>query len=292
VTEVVVLCPTRENPEGAREMLLSFHKTATRGGSELIFVVDEDDPKLREYVNLGELTMVVEGGSLTKATNEAVAQLWDRDIIIGHVGDDHHFVTEGWDEAVHDALTKAPGVAYMHDGFPTYWASMWFTNALVPRTLGWLALPGTYHLSIDDAFMDIGAGLGRLTYLDQVLVRHKYRAPGHEKDKERAIVHSHYTRTRREHEQAVYITWLELEYHNDIARLADALGLELDLAAIPASPGKAFRRALHLILPDLCPFGCCSGLRPKYRPQRGPIQPKMWEDGFGPGEQASLASLG
>lgn len=257
--EVVVLSPTRENPDGAYDMLLSFYATVERIGTEVIIVVDSNDPTLDAYLALPERLqdarvgmgvrrpdppriMVVEGGSLTKATNEAVARIWDVDCIIGHVGDDHRFMTKGWDTRIRDALAENPGVAYAYDGFPTIWASAWWTNSIVPRTLGWLAEPGSMHLGIDDIFMDIGAAT-RLTYLDDVLIEHLHPVGG--KVEWRPIVRGHYAAAKRVLETANLNRYRQDDFAEDIAELRQVLGLE-PIEVKDTQPGFTWRVAYLL----------------------------------------------
>lgn len=270
--EVVILCPTRENPAGALDMVRSVYETQHRIGTEVILVVDQDDPRLGEYQSIPSQikyrsvrdylrpdpprVMIVEGGSLTLATNEAVERIWDTDSIIGHIGDDHHFMTPGWDAAIRDTLLASPGVAYTHDGFPTTWASMWFTNAIVPRTLGWLALPGTKHLAIDDAFMDLGAGLGRLSYLPDFLIKHKHEADG--VDIRRDQVAAHYAKRVREQESKVYTDWQDGPMWDDIATVGAALGID-ELPPRLDQPGRKFRKRAYLQMAAAggkCGFPC------------------------------------
>jgi len=252
VTECIVLCPSRENAAGALEMVRSAYKTMQRIGTEIIIVIDEDEPQVDAYLEIANVKdrpygseppriMVVEGGSLTKATNEAVERIWDVDAIVGHVGDDHRFITPGWDNRIRSVLLETPGVAYAYDGFRSAWASAWWTNTLIIRTLGWLALPGSMHLTIDDAFMDIGAGLGRLFFLDDLLIEHLHPAGG--KVEWRAIVKSHYARDRRAKEDANLRRYRELYFAEDIAKLQLALGME-QTAITDMQPGFTFRRNL------------------------------------------------
>jgi hypothetical protein len=188
---IVVLCPTRNRPEAAYQMALSFRDTTALFATSLVLVVDRDDPELDAYrairVNRSSgplmppdpvTVMVVEGGSLTKATNEAAARVWDDDVIIGHVGDDHRFRTLGWDRTIVHAL-REPGIAYGDDLFqgPVLPTAV-FMSAIIPRTLGWYALPGTRHLRIDTAWKDLGAGLDRLHYLPDVIIEHLHPAAG------------------------------------------------------------------------------------------------------------------
>jgi hypothetical protein len=266
--EVVAFSPSRENAAGAIAMIESFYATVERIETEVIVVVDANDPQLAKYEAIPDLfrtqhvgtgieplrpdpprIMVVEGGSLTKATNEAVARIWDEDIIIGHVGDDHRFVTPGWDSKIRDVLLAAPGVAYAYDGFRSKWASAWWTNSIIPRTLGWLAVPGSMHLTIDDVFMDIGAGLAtdfsRLHYLGDVLIEHLHPAGG--KVEWRPIVKGHYEKGKRAKEEANYARYIAEDFEADIAKLQTALGLPL-VPPEELRPGVAFRRTLGSIV--------------------------------------------
>lgn len=249
--ECVILCPTRENAEGALNMVISACKTAHRLGTEIVLVIDEDEPQAAAYKaipsQIGDLyhvpvtVMTVPGGSLTKATNEAVERMWDSDAIVGHVGDDHRFITPGWDNAIRDAIHDGALVAYAYDGFRAAWASAWWTPMRVIRTLGWLAVPGSMHLTIDDVFMDIGAGLGRLKFLPKVLIEHLHPAGG--KVEWRPIVKAHYSRDKRVREEENLYRYRRDHFADDIHKLQLEYGLPVQ-PVTDLSPGATFRRNL------------------------------------------------
>lgn len=196
--EIVVLAPTRGRPERAAEMMRTFRDTAVRIATGLVLVVDRDDPRLDDYLALPELSLAPrkayplwpadkvgiivlepeETGSLTAATNAAARRVWDEDCIIGHVGDDHAFRTPAWDNAIRDALAE-PGVAYGDDLFqgPVLPTAV-FMSSVIPRTLGWFALPRTRHMMIDTAWKELGERLGRLHYLPDVVIEHMHPAAG------------------------------------------------------------------------------------------------------------------
>lgn len=246
--EVIAFCPTRGNPERALEMVRTFYSTVHRIGSEVVLVVDHDDPKEAEYLAIPDIMrrelvpggvmrpepvriMRVNGGSLTAATNEGVERILGNGSIIGHVGDDHRFRTPGWDTAIRDALLAEPGVAYAWDGHSSCWASAWWTNSSVIETLGWLALPGSRHLTIDDAFMDIGAAT-RLTFLEDVTIEHAWTN----------ISIGFYATEVRQRENANYRRWLDEAFNDDIARVRSVLGLEPLTFDTRTPPGSVWRR--------------------------------------------------
>ena len=259
-TEVIALCPSRENAEGALEMVRSFYATVRRIATEVIIVIDDDEPQRKEYlaipdqvaklqVGMGVIRpeppriMTVQGGSLTKATNEAVERLWNADSIVGHVGDDHRFITEGWDEDIRNAILEGYYVVYGYDGFRSAWASAWWTTMEVIRTLGWLAVPGSRHLTIDDVFMDIGAGLGehpeeRLKFLPETIIKHLHPAGG--EVAWRPIVKSHYEKSRRLEEEENLLRYRNFQFAQDIEKLRTQLQLP-HYPITDLSPGKTFR---------------------------------------------------
>lgn len=190
MNEIVVLCPTRGRPNKAAEMVQSFRETTHLFSTEMILVVDDDDACLDDYralpdqfngVYVGRLAppnpikvMVIpadEGGSLTAATNTAARRIWDDDCIIGHVGDDHRFQSQGWDKMVTEALSGRIGVVYGNDG---YWGqelpTAAFLSSAIPRALGWYALPLSRHYGIDNAWGDIGKALDSLWYIPEMKI--------------------------------------------------------------------------------------------------------------------------
>jgi len=171
-------------------MVASLRETAHLFSTEVILVVDDDDPQRDKYLALPDrfyrlssgplwppnavrvmVIPAVEGGSLTAATNTAAKRIWNDDCIIGHVGDDHRFRTMGWDKMVTAALDGRVGVVYGDDG---YWgeelSTAAFLSAAIPRTLGWYALPLTRHYGIDNAWGDIGKALDSLWYIPEMKI--------------------------------------------------------------------------------------------------------------------------
>lgn len=234
---VVVLCPTRERPGKAAEMVASLRDTSVLLATEVLLVVDRDDPLLGEYLALpgrfnhqspgplwppDPVRVVVldphETGSLTAATNCVATRVWGDDCIIGHVGDDHRFETVGWDQRFIEAL-KTPGVAYGDDG---HWheriPTAAFISSVIPRTLGWYALPASRHYGIDNAWADLGRGIGALHYLPDVMIRQP-RYPAEVDDVYRRA------QTTRAADREGYFRWRDGGgLKADVAKLRAALG--------------------------------------------------------------------
>lgn len=174
-------------------MWRTFRQTAALPTTRLVLVIDRDDPTFNDYppaegfrARYGwdpDAPFVMglapeETGTLVRATNSAASKFWDQDIIIGHVGDDHRFRTLGWDRRIAEILTE-PGIAYGDDllqgeMLPT----APFISSVIPRSLGWYALPSCKHMFIDNAWKRLGQALGSYHYLPDVVIEHMHPGAG------------------------------------------------------------------------------------------------------------------
>lgn len=188
---VVAVMPSRGRPARAWTAIDALLGTAVQPGTEVVLVVDDDDPRLPEYKALrwradrrAFVTLVVlereASGSLTAATNAVSVPLARNapDTIIGNLGDDHVCKTTGWDAEVSRALER-PGIAYGDDRLqgerlPT----APFISASIVNALGWYALPCCRHMFIDDAWKAIGEATGVLRFLPGVVIEHVHPATG------------------------------------------------------------------------------------------------------------------
>lgn len=172
------MCPSRGRPAAARETLASFLATSKDKRSRIVFVVDRDDPTLRDYPK--EYTHVVPpmtcmGDALRKATTPEV--LGDA-TSVGMIGDDNRFRSKGWDVTLDSFLSEGAGIAYGDDGFqherlPTAW---WVSRPLVD--MFGLAPQGLRHLYMDNWWKSLGEGLGILRYFPDVDIEHLHPLAG------------------------------------------------------------------------------------------------------------------
>jgi hypothetical protein len=238
--EIVVLAPTRGRPERAEDLVASFRGTVHLFSTSLILVVDRNDPEIERYLEIpgrhrgpagGQPlsppdpvhVMVLaehETGNLTKATNSAARRVWDDDLVIGHVGDDHLFRTPGWDRVVLAHLRSQPGVLYGNDlNVRELLPTAPFINAIIPRTLGWYALPTCHHMYIDNAWKQIGQGIGRLIYLDDLIIEHMHPSVRKAKPDAGYLLAD----SSLDHDRIAFEAWMKMDYAEDLERVRRAL---------------------------------------------------------------------
>jgi len=178
--ELTMYVPTKGRPENALRLQDAFDKTTT-AISRIVFINSDNDQELDRYHGLENTVLVspaVPGfvNPLNLGFKQDSNNVYS--YAVGFMGDDHLPRTRGWDERFLEAL-KIPGFVYGNDKFqeskiPTQVAM----TSDIPRTLGFMTLPQLSHLYADNWWLAVGEALGRITYLDDVVIEHMHPAAG------------------------------------------------------------------------------------------------------------------
>lgn len=169
---MIVIVPSRGRPQNIAQLRTAFNETAT-GQPRLVLAVDNDDPRLAEYLALGEETIVGDPTRLGPWLNLLGPRLAEDDGVVGFMGDDHRPRTNGWDQKIELAMTRSPRIVYGNDliqgpNLPT----AVFMSSQIITTLGYMLPPGLIHLFIDNAWKAWGDRADCLTYLNDVVIEH------------------------------------------------------------------------------------------------------------------------
>jgi len=173
MSEMTILVPSRGRPENIIRLMDAWSTTTTRD-TRLLVLVDDDDLKLDEYLAIPNIDIQVGpririGGTL----NVVAPEIAKTSRNIGFMGDDHVPRTKGWDEKFINELDRLKvGVVYGNDlahgaGLAT---SVTMTSNIV-STLGYICVPGSIHLFLDNFWMELGRGTN-ITYFDDVIIEH------------------------------------------------------------------------------------------------------------------------
>ena len=225
-----VIVPTRGRPENAVRLANAVFETTGRADTHLLFVVDYDDPKKKDYEDLlpiqAELMTVPEDGPkrMGPVLNYAVrkkAPFYDH---IAFMGDDHLPRTQRWDCLLINALGDRPGVAYGNDlnqgeKLPT----AVLMSAGIPAALGYMSPPGCEHLYLDNFWLFLGEILGNIKYKREVIIEHMHPTVGKgEWDGSYAMTNSG---PQYEHDRRAYETFMKTQWPEDWERLKAGLHL-------------------------------------------------------------------
>lgn len=175
MTQLVVLVPSKGRPVAGQDILDAFNAT-TSGDSELVFVLDAEDPDAGDYPTEAAQYSST-GTTLVERLNEAASafargDLGDPPAAIAVLFDRHRPRSSGWDQALLDALgTLGTGIVYgddlvQHDALPTACA---MTSDLV-TTMRYIAPFGLTHSFLDRFWLDIGSEIDRIQYVPGVVI--------------------------------------------------------------------------------------------------------------------------
>lgn len=223
--DLVVIVPSRQRPEAARELAEAFVETCT-ADTALVVVVDDDDPTREQY---GDGVLVGAHTSMVDALNKTAvgfANLGEglRPFAIGFMGDDHRPRTVGWDKRYLDVLREYGSIGFVFGNdliqrkrLPTQIA---MTTDVV-RTLGYMSPPELRHLFVDNSWLRWGNGLGRLRYLREVIVEHCHPIAGTN------VWDEGYRRVNgaemANHDRAAFDEYVRTRLDEDIAKLRAAV---------------------------------------------------------------------
>jgi hypothetical protein len=169
---LTVLVPSRGRPHNIQQLLESWESTVT-GDTHLIVLVDDDDPTLEEYLKLPVEIRVGPRLRIGGTLNVVAPEIATTSRNIGFMGDDHRPRTKGWDEAFINELDKLKvGVVYGNDlAHGVNLATSVTMTSNIVNTLGYMCVPGSIHLFLDNFWMEIGRGTN-ITYFDDVVIEH------------------------------------------------------------------------------------------------------------------------
>jgi hypothetical protein len=223
-SRLLMICPSRGRPANVARLLWAWKQTA--GQAHLLIAVDDDDPELDAYhdvlhtADAGHFAARIEPRRRLGPTLNRLATInvnaYDA---IGFLGDDHVPRTVGWDSQILVELTRlGTGFVYGNDLLqgPTLPTAVAMTSNII-RTLGWMVPPGLVHLYIDNAWLDIGRGLGRIAYLPDVVIEHVHPVAGKAEWDDRYAEVNSAEQTNADH--AAYVAWVRESMPTDVEKL-------------------------------------------------------------------------
>jgi hypothetical protein len=174
--KLAITVPTRGRPHNL-ERLAKAVKETCKLEYELFARIDEDDSSV--YPELDNVTYVI-GPRIffTASLNELAKIASEQDFThVAILGDDVLPETIGWDEIMVKSLPEL-GVAYGSDGLEHLHPPDLPTHVVVPmemyRRLGWLGMPTSRHLFLDNAWRELGR-LTEFIYHPDVKLSHLHR---------------------------------------------------------------------------------------------------------------------
>lgn len=220
--DLLIVVPTRGRPANAAALYRAWQDT-TAGCSDLLFAVDDDDPALGAYrAVFADMphALTYEGPRLrlVGTLNAVAVEQAPHYRFLAFMGDDHRPRTSGWDARFVECLSGGTGIAYGNDllqgeNMPTAVA---MTSDIV-QALGYFCPPQMQHLCVDLVWGQWGRAIGRLTYLDDVVIEHLHPANGKVRMDQGYEEANNAQQVQRDTE--AYNAYMTGQFHTDVEKL-------------------------------------------------------------------------
>lgn len=214
MSEIAVVVPTRSRPKNISAIIDAWFRTGGFGVADLVFVIDQDDMQYEEYRHVLSgypSALRLECPSwmpMVPKLNEAAVLLARTHPVVAFMGDDHLPRTENWaNKLIKAHVLNQAGIVYGRDGIqderlPTWWSM----DSRIIRALNKMVPAPVQHMFCDNAIKILGLELGRLAYLDDVLIEHMHPLAG------KAEMDAQYERVNRRQQyardEAAFQSWV------------------------------------------------------------------------------------
>jgi hypothetical protein len=185
--DLLVIIPTRGRPGAVPEIMQAWDDTGATAG--VLFAVDTDDPELAAYKKhaadlKGDDRVRFTFGKrrrLVGTLNAQAVKAARTHRFLAFMGDDHRPrpAAMPWDARIRECLSGGPGIVYGNDLLQgeAMATAVALTSDIV-TTLGYMAPDCLVHLCADLVWVDWGRGMGRITYLGDMVIEHLHPANG------------------------------------------------------------------------------------------------------------------
>lgn len=209
MSDVLVICPTRNRPELLEKTYQSMVRTSTI--ATLAIYIDDD--QVEQYAAFRDRPRLIMESGPRVGPAPAVNKIVERHPgfgVYGLITDDSEIETPAWDEYVVAEISRMPGhigvVSAMHPFGD--WVNFAYVSNRWISALGWFACPGMVHFCWDTLIELLGEATTLVrSSRSQFFINHQGMTSGHEAFAADA---------------QVFVSWCGYERRKDIGRLIDA----------------------------------------------------------------------
>lgn len=225
IADMAVLVPSRGRPENAKRLLEAIHRTA-KGRTHVLFGVDQDDGRLKDYIAFRKGDLLsgdsvytsAERQNLVKWTNGLAKMTAGKYRYYASFGDDMIPRTPGWDLKLMGAIEDdfgGIGISYPWDGIRDDIPEAYVLSSSIAQVLGWIMMPKLNHWYNDNVIADLGREAGCIRQLRGVVVDHMNVGTGRASVDQTAIDQG----AKIAEDKSIYEEWRRDEMWGSVARI-------------------------------------------------------------------------
>lgn len=216
---ILIVLASKGRPEKIEGFYKSWRET-TEGFSDVITCLDYDDPALNKYKKHKDINYDIGVGKTMNGTHNRVFFKYPFYKYYFIVSDDHRILTKYWESRFMEVIANngGKGVAYGNDlMFGEKLSTSAFVSGNIFRALGFLALPGLYHMWVDNFWMELGRQLDKIFYFPDIFIEHLHF------NVKKSLADESYLKVNNqrvyEHDKKVFVEWKKRRMLLDIAKI-------------------------------------------------------------------------
>jgi hypothetical protein len=180
---ILIIVPSRSGGGTRQNNIDRLHQSwqaTTSGQSDLMIALDDDDDHNYPRIE-GVLYEVNPRMRMCPTLNHVAVKYANQYDAITFMGDDHKFVTPGWEEAFLGFIDShgGIGICYGNDLLqgPNLPTAVTLSSNIV-STLGYMVPPALIHMYADNFWRDMGRRLNILQYFPNIIIEHVHYSIG------------------------------------------------------------------------------------------------------------------
>jgi hypothetical protein len=228
MTSLLVIVPTRTRPGQCARLLESFRATVKSPDTEILFITDGDDDSYRDsdWTGAAQAAMTPRAYFTAKLNTAALshAPLYNA---LMFTGDDHVFMTPGWDVILLGALADMGGTGWVYpdDKRRNDIPEIWLASSDLVTELGWFAPPWQMHFYCDNVIADLGVHSGLIRFVPEAVVEHRHYSA--DKNTEKDSLYSETEEMFGERDLEAFREWRSSGFAHDVAKLRRAFNPDI-----------------------------------------------------------------
>jgi len=244
MTDLLVMVPTRGRRANCERLLKSFRETASPG-TDIAFIVDDDDEATYEGVEWGDALhgVLSPRGTLREKLNQTAAAMQDTYPALMWTGDDHVFKTDGWDRLLLAALEDLGGHGWIYPDTVRRRdvPEIWLASSGLVKALGWFFPPHVNMYYADNSIAELGKRAGLIRICPEAVIEHLHYSIT--PDVEHDAVYREAEDTFGASDLQAFQQWRALQLANDVAVLRRKFSPDVRWVLSRISGGEGGREA-------------------------------------------------
>lgn len=216
---ILIQLSSKSRPQKIEGFYKSWRQT-TSGLSDVVTCLDDDDITLNEYIRHNDILFDVGSGKYMCDSINRAFKKYPNYKYYFIVSDDHRIRTKGWEEKFIKKIEEngGRGVCYGNDlMYGEKLSTAAFISGNIFRALGFIAIPGLYHMWVDKSWMEIGKQLKKLYYFPEVIIEHMHYKVG------KSLADDSYLRVNNkkihDHDKNIFDVWKKEKMAEDLKKI-------------------------------------------------------------------------